>query len=99
MNTKSPSTTQVTVAALLLFGSGACANRESPPGNDISSESSEISQSANANLTFVDSSEDFPNPERGYYVGMDLVNAWAPSTMRAKGRSLAIALIRLDAFR
>jgi hypothetical protein len=93
-------TTKATVSYLVFLAISACANRESPGANDVDVENAALaSHSSIVDLTFTESTYDFANPERGYYVGMDLVNGWAPSTMRANGRSLAIALVRLDAYR
>ncbi|MBK7072838.1 MAG: DUF4832 domain-containing protein [Myxococcales bacterium] len=49
--------------------------------------------------TFVESSAELVNPERGYYVGYDLRGAGDASGVRANGRTLAITLVRLDAYR
>jgi hypothetical protein len=48
---------------------------------------------------FAESDEDILNPERGYYVGYDLRAAGDAGRVRTGGRSLAIALVRLDAYR
>jgi hypothetical protein len=50
-------------------------------------------------LTFTESAEDLANPERGFYVGLDLLNPSAAAQVRAGGHTLAIALVRLDAYR
>lgn len=39
------------------------------------------------------------NPERGYYVGYDLTRADRAPSVRAQGRSLAISVVHLDAYR
>jgi hypothetical protein len=49
-------------------------------------------------LQFDASDEDLVNPERGYYAGVDLIGG-DPNRIRAAGHSLAIALVRLDAYR
>lgn len=45
--------------------------------------------------------EDFLNPERGFYVGVNLMSATSTgtATARSSGHSTAIALIRLDLYR
>lgn len=43
--------------------------------------------------------EDFLNPERGFYVGIDLLEADEAAGVRASGHTLAIALVRLDDYR
>ncbi len=43
--------------------------------------------------------EDFLNPERGFYVGLDLLEGDGAAEIRASGHSLAIALVRLDDYR
>jgi hypothetical protein len=43
--------------------------------------------------------DDFLNPERGLYVGIDLRSANDGASVRPSGHSLAIALIRLDDYR
>lgn len=52
-------------------------------------------------IEFSGSTAELLNPERGFYVGYNLVGASASSAadIRARGHSLAIALVRLDAYR
>jgi hypothetical protein len=50
-------------------------------------------------LSFEGSDEDLLNPERGYYVGLDLVKGNGAAAVRAAGHTLAIALVRLDDYR
>jgi hypothetical protein len=49
-------------------------------------------------LQFDASDEDLVNPERGYYAGLNLLSG-DPARIRAKGNSIAIALVRLDDYR
>jgi Domain of unknown function (DUF4832)/Domain of unknown function (DUF4874) len=48
---------------------------------------------------FTESSAELLNPERGYYVGYDLHGAGDASRVRVNGKTLAITLVRLDAYR
>jgi len=48
---------------------------------------------------FTEVNADFLNPERGYYVGYDLRGAGNAGGVRSAGRTLAITLVRLDAYR
>ncbi len=50
-------------------------------------------------IEFDGTDEDFLNPERGYYVGIDLLDADEAADVRASGHTLAIALIRLDDYK
>ena len=50
-------------------------------------------------LSFVESNADIINPERGFYVGMNLAASSGAAQARAGGYSLAIAEVRLDAYR
>lgn len=52
-----------------------------------------------ATRTFTESAEDFLNPERGFYDGVDLVGGGDFSDVRAAGRTLAYAGVHLDGFR
>jgi hypothetical protein len=47
-------------------------------------------------LDFSPSGEDVRNPERGYYVGVDLVSGHGAADVRSSGHTLAIAIVRLD---
>jgi hypothetical protein len=49
-------------------------------------------------VAFSESDADLVNPERGFYIGLDLASGDA-SSIRTDGHSLAIALVRLDAYR
>ena len=48
---------------------------------------------------FTESDAELLNPERGYYAGYDLRGAGTASHIRAEGKTLAITLVRLDAYR
>ncbi|HUS65049.1 MAG TPA: DUF4832 domain-containing protein [Kofleriaceae bacterium] len=52
-------------------------------------------------LDFDGTDEDFLNPERGFYVGLDLLDGDDDDAarVRAGGHTLAIAIVRLDAYR
>ena len=50
-------------------------------------------------IDFDGTDEDFLNPERGYYVGIDLLDADEAARVRAGGHTLAIAIVRLDDYR
>ena len=52
-----------------------------------------------ATRTFTESSEDFLNPERGFYVGLNLRSGQGAAAVRASGHSLALAIVRLDDYR
>lgn len=49
--------------------------------------------------TFAPSATDLLNPERGFYVGYDLRSPSEAAEVRASGHTMAIALVRLDAYR
>ena len=49
--------------------------------------------------SFVESSANLVNPERGFYVGLNLVAGTGAASVRSRGHSLAIAIVRLDAYR
>ena len=46
-----------------------------------------------------ESTDDFLNPERGYYVGYDLLAAGDATSIRTGGYSLAIAIVNLEDYR
>jgi hypothetical protein len=50
-------------------------------------------------LSFEESSDELANPERGFYTSLDLLDPSAAAHVRAGGHTLAIALVRLDAYR
>ncbi|HVV85564.1 MAG TPA: DUF4832 domain-containing protein [Kofleriaceae bacterium] len=49
--------------------------------------------------TFVESDAELLNPERGFYQGYDLRAAGNAGSVRANGRTLAITMVHLDAYR
>jgi hypothetical protein len=50
-------------------------------------------------IGFADSGATIVNPERGYYVGVNLLSTSSAAQVRAGGRTLGIALVKLDAYR
>ncbi len=77
----------------------------SRPGNGDGSSGSGSDDTGDApagpqvTLDFAPSDEDFLNPERGYYVGLDLLDGSGAGAVRASGHTLAIAIVRLDDYR
>jgi hypothetical protein len=49
--------------------------------------------------TMADPGTEFLNPERGYYTGVNLMSPSNAAGLRAKGITLAIAIVRLDDYR
>jgi hypothetical protein len=52
-----------------------------------------------AQVDFAESSAELVNPERGFYVGVNLLSSTSAAQARASGHSLAIAEVHLDAYR
>ena len=50
-------------------------------------------------LTFSESGVNFLNPERGYYASVNLLSPTNMPGLRGKGHTLALAIVRLDAYR
>jgi hypothetical protein len=50
-------------------------------------------------VDFEESADDFINPERGFYIGYNLLKPSSAAGIRAKGYTLAIAMVRLDDYR
>jgi hypothetical protein len=50
-------------------------------------------------IDFDGTDEEILNPERGYYVGLDLLEGDDAARVRASGHTLAIAIVRLDDYR
>ena len=73
-------------------GSGGSGDSETPGGG-------QANLSPSVTLDFDGTNEDFLNPERGYYVGLDLLSGSGASSVRASGHTLAIAIVRLDDYR
>jgi hypothetical protein len=46
-----------------------------------------------------ESSDEIANPERGFYVGLNLLSTTSAAQVRASGHTLAIAIVRLDDYR
>ena len=67
--------------------------------SDVSDANSRISPAALVNVAFQSSTEIFANPERGFFVGGDLLTQTSFSYVRAQGRSLMRSYVRLDAYR
>lgn len=85
-----------------------------PDGNDPGTEPGDGTSSPDGNpdgdaawvpsgptvtLDFSLTDEDFLNPERGYYVTVDLVTGDGLGQVRSTGHSLAMAIVRLDDYR
>lgn len=80
-----------------------------PVGGDPSNEDSitdnddnDATPSDNAPMVSFDvdeSSADIANPERGYYVGYDIVRHDRAAAVRASGHTLALASVHLDSYR
>ena len=103
-----------TMGLLLLVASSSCTvPTEDPTGDDhedLEQVTANVLASAGAapppvlpgpttTRAFTESSELLVNPERGYYVGYNLVAARDPAYVRAGGKSLAISVVRLDDYR
>ena len=82
-------------------GESAIADDDSvptPPGEDPPVEP----PPADAKLVTVDFEEsdaELDNPERGFYVGLNLLSPGNAAAIRADGHTMAIALVRLDDYR
>lgn len=50
-------------------------------------------------VTYEETSEEILNPERGFYIGIDLFSETEAAAVREQGHTLAIALVRLDGYR
>ena len=75
---------------------GAGGNAGSPEGDGAGGEE----DGPTITLDFVEAtSQQLLNPERGYYVGLDLLDGDGASQVRASGHTLAIAIVRLDDYR
>jgi uncharacterized protein DUF4832/uncharacterized protein DUF4874 len=71
-----------------------------PPGDPGEDPDSPPESPAPAmTLSFEESGDELVNPERGYYVGLDLANGGNADHVRSGGHSLAIAIVRLDAYK
>jgi hypothetical protein len=100
-------------AVALSFSAVACeSNNIEPNGDDPSAVAgsrpdtltggNSDTPSANAPMVsrdFTEVDELFANPERGYYVGYDLLRPERAAAVRESGHTLALAKVRLDAYR
>jgi hypothetical protein len=70
-------------------------------GNSEDGDAAPVFDGPMVNFEFSESSEDIVNPERGYYVGYDLADAadWEAEEIRADGHTVALSVVRLDAYR
>lgn len=50
-------------------------------------------------LALPETDDDFPNPERGFYAGVNLLSATSAQSVADDGHTVAIALVRLDDYR
>ena len=75
-------------------GEDAGADTTGDAGSDSSVTPAEM-----VTIEFDGTDEDFLSPERGYYVGLHLLDGDGASDVRASGHTLAIALVRLDDYR
>ncbi len=50
-------------------------------------------------INFTESTDNVVNPERGFYVGYNLVEPQRAANVRAAGHTLALSIVRLDAYR
>ncbi len=50
-------------------------------------------------LSFSESGQDIANPERGFYVAVDLLSSSGAAQARASGHTMAIAQVHLDSYR
>ncbi len=72
---------------------------ELPNAQDEDPEDPAVVPGPTVTRSYSESSEDFLNPERGYYAGYDLRAAGDAGRVRRNGKSLAITLVRLDSYR
>jgi hypothetical protein len=107
------SSTVIILSLSALFGSGllACTGEITEPSAAAGGESMSTpdagptdpsggsSTGDKVSLSFEESTEELANPERGFYTGIDLLDTSAAAHVRASGHTLAIALVRLDAYR
>jgi hypothetical protein len=71
---------------------------DDPPSPDPTSGTDSAWEPSGPTVTldFDGSAEDFRNPERGYYVGLDLLDGNDAAWVRSSGHTLAIALVNLQ---
>ncbi len=96
----------VTIAAIsLALALGACTDLQD--GNDadessLGETSSELITTADGPMVSFEpgeSTEDFANPERGYYIGYNLLGGSDATPIRAAGYTLAISIVNLEGYR
>ncbi len=85
-------------------GGGGGGTAAAPPGVDPAPPDDPPPPNAPAPLapvhrTYYDSTDDFPNPERGLYDWIDLVNGRDFSRMRQSGQTLGFASVSLASYR
>ena len=84
----------------LVFALGACVELDTDASQD--DELAETGAALTApwvEFEPASSSEHFPNPERGFYTGYDLVAARDASSIRNAGYTLALSLVNLEDYR
>ncbi|HEU5055592.1 MAG TPA: DUF4832 domain-containing protein [Kofleriaceae bacterium] len=99
------------IAGLIACDAGTVTNIDShdddTPGSDGAGDpaggpdggSSADDEGPTITLDFVEATNQLVNPERGYYVGLDLLSGEGARDVRASGHTLAIAIVRLDDYR
>ena len=75
------------------------AGDEDPTGDADDGSDPGVTPPGMVTVEFDGTDEDFLNPERGYYVGLHLIDGDGAADVRASGHTLAIALVRLDDYR
>ncbi len=81
------------------FEEGAALDQATTDQVDASTEALTVGNAPMATLTYSQSAADIVNPERGYYVGYNLLSPASAAAVRTSGHSLAIAIVRLDTYR
>ena len=96
----------IALVILSLFAFGACSSEFDSTSDDdqeeVLSSDEQALTSGNAALvttTLYQSATDIVNPERGYYVGYNLLSPSGAATVRSSGHTVAIAIVRLDDYR
>jgi hypothetical protein len=80
-------------------GTGDDGTGDDGTGDDSGGPDADIGSGPMVTIDFDGTDEDFLNPERGYYVGLHLLDGDGAASVRASGHTLAIALVRLDDYR
>lgn len=79
---------------------GSAASEEQ--GDESQDEAQDVTgddASSMKTIQFSESSTELLNPERGFYVGYDLLRPSSAANVRASGHTIALAQVRLDAYR